>query len=210
MAKSKQTDERQARLEAMQAKQRAADRRRGGIIVAVAVAIAVALIAVVAFVIVDAQGERSRIADAAAGDIEGVEQFEGLSQDHVTTDVEYEQNPPVGGAHDAAWTTCAFYDAPLREENAVHSLEHGAVWITYDPDLPADQVSTIEELVSDNSYVMASPREGLPSPVVASAWGLQLQLDSPDDERLPVFLTKYVQGDQTPEPGASCSGGVME
>ena len=210
MAKSKQSDERQARLEAMQAKQRAADRRRGGIIVAVAVAVALVLIAVVAFVIVDAQGERSRLAELAAEDIEGVEEFEDLPQDHVTTPVDYAQTPPVGGNHLGApdWTSCGFYPEPVVDESAVHSLEHGAVWVTHDPDLPAEQVSVLEELATDNPYLLVSPYEGLPSPVVASAWGLQLQLDSVEDERLQAFLLKYLQGPQTPEPGATCSNGT--
>ena len=72
---------------------------------------------------------------------------------------------------------------------------------------PTEQVQALRDLAADNSYLLVSPMEGLPSPVVASAWGLQLQLDSADDERLPVFLVKYLQGEQTPELGASCSGG---
>jgi hypothetical protein len=90
----------------------------------------------------------------------------------------------------------------------VHSLEHGAVWITHSPDLPAEQVAQLEELTTENPYLLVSPREDLPSEVVLSAWGAQLQLDSVDDERVPVFLTKYLQGEQTPEPGAACSGGI--
>ena len=47
--------------------------------------------------------------------------------------------PPVGGAHDPEWLECGAYDAPVRDENAVHDLEHGTVWITYDgPARPAD------------------------------------------------------------------------
>jgi hypothetical protein len=128
----------------------------------------------------------------------------------VETDVEYEQNPPVGGDHLPAprWQDCGFYDAPVQDEAAVHSLEHGAVWITHSPDLPAEQVAQLEELTTENPYLLVSPREDLPSDVVLSAWGAQLQLDSVDDERLPVFLIKYLQGEQTPEPGAACSGGI--
>ena len=60
----------------------------------------------------------------------------------------------------------------------------------------------------DRAYVVMSPFEGLESPVVASAWGIQLSLDSADDERLQAFLAKYVEGEQTPEPGAPCTGGI--
>jgi hypothetical protein len=50
----------------------------------------------------------------------------------------------------------------------------------------------------------------LPSPVVASAWGVQLQLDGVDDPYLPVFIAYYEEGPQNLEPGAACSGGTDE
>lgn len=208
MAKSKGSDERQVRLAELQARQRAADRRRSGVILGAAVALSVALIAVVAFAIVDTQQARNDVQLAAQQDIQGVEDFGEQTQDHVPPPVTYEQTPPVGGEHLGAWTNCGFYPSPVTPGSAVHSLEHGAVWVTYDPELPADQVAALEELSVDNPYLLVSPFEGLPSPVVASAWGLQLQLDDVDDERLPVFLVKYLQGAQTPEPGAACTGGV--
>jgi hypothetical protein len=57
-------------------------------------------------------------------------------------------------------------------------------------------------------YVILSPYPGLPSPVVASAWGKQLQLPSVSDPRLGQFIDYFRQGPQTPEPGATCAGGT--
>ena len=71
-----------------------------------------------------------------------------------------------------------------------------------------EEVTALEQLAAENPYLLVSPAEGLSSPVVASAWGIQLALDGADDERLPVFLVKYLQGEQTPEQGAPCSGGL--
>ena len=105
------------------------------------------------------------------------------------------------------WLNCGVYTAPVQEENAVHSMEHGAVWITYRPDLPPDQVQKLRAVASDD-FLLLSPYPDLESPVAASAWGLQLQVDSADDPRLATFLTKYIQGEQTREPGAACSGGL--
>ena len=99
------------------------------------------------------------------------------------------------------------YDAPVPNENAVHSMEHGAVWVTYRPDLPSDQVSSLQELLN-GPYDILSPYPGLAAPVVASAWGKQLTLDVADDARLPAFLKTYRQGSQAPEPGAACTGGT--
>ena len=96
----------------------------------------------------------------------------------------------------------------MVSEQAVHSLEHGAVWVTYDPDLPAEQVRDLQELAASNGHLLVSPMRGLPSPVVASAWGVQLELGSTSDRRLPAFVARYQQGPQTPEPGAPCSGGT--
>ena len=137
-----------------------------------------------------------------------VESFEGLSRNHPQGSVSYPQTPPVGGDHNPAWQNCGYYDAPVRNENAVHSLEHGAVWITYRPDLPADQVDKLRGLVDGQGYILVSPYPDLPSPVVASAWGKQLRLDSADTRALGVFIGEFRQGPQTPERGAACTGGV--
>lgn len=127
---------------------------------------------------------------------------------HVDNDVTYAQQPPVGGEHRPAWQNCGIYNSPIVEELAVHSLEHGAVWLTYRPDLPADQVEQLKGLVRGKTYTLLSPYPDQPSPVAASAWGLQLTADSAGDPRLSQFIAKYRQGSQTPEPGAACVGGV--
>jgi hypothetical protein len=137
----------------------------------------------------------------------GVVSYSDLSRKHTEAPVNYPQNPPVGGDHSPVWQNCGFYSKPVRNENAVHSMEHGAVWITYRPALPQDQVEKIKSL-AQKTYVLASAYPDLPSPVVASAWGKQLKPDSANDPRLEQFVSTYRQGPQTPEPGAPCTGGV--
>jgi hypothetical protein len=139
---------------------------------------------------------------------EGVVTYEGLTQNHVEGTVAYAQTPPVGGDHSQQWQNCGFYSSPIASENAVHSMEHGAVWITYQPDLNPDQVNRIRQLTAMGNYVLASPFRDLGSPIVASAWGKQLKLDSTDDPRLEQFIRAFRQGPQTPEKGSPCSGGV--
>jgi hypothetical protein len=139
---------------------------------------------------------------------EGVQSFSNLSRNHVEGTVSYPQNPPVGGDHSPVWQNCGFYGTPVQNENAVHSMEHGAVWITYQPDLPSEQVEVLRNLAHDNSYVLVSPYPDLPTPVVASAWGKQLQLDSTNDPRLEQFVSAFREGPQTPEPGAPCTNGT--
>lgn len=133
-----------------------------------------------------------------------------LSRAHTQGTVEYEQKPPVGGPHAPAWQNCGAYSEPVRTELAVHSMEHGAVWITYRPSLAQPQVAMLRTLAATSRYVLLSPwaDETLPSIVVASAWGLQLKVDSLTDPALTAFVREYAAGPQTPEPGAACSGAV--
>lgn len=145
-----------------------------------------------------------------SGEIEGVQSFADLSHEHVEGAVTYAQDPPVGGEHDQRWLACDVYDAPVPNELAVHSVEHGGVWVTHDPDLPADDLATLAALAEvDEQYVLVSPYADLPAPVVASTWGLQLQVETADDPRLRQFVERYAGGDQGGEPGAPCrDGGV--
>lgn len=139
---------------------------------------------------------------------QGVQTFTGLSRNHVTGTVHYPQTPPVGGDHNQVWLNCGVYASPVPNENAVHSMEHGAVWITYQPNLSAAEVTTLRNDVHGHTYVVLSPYPGIPAPVVASAWGVQLRLPGASDPRLAQFIRYYEQGPQTPEPGSPCSGGT--
>ncbi len=141
-------------------------------------------------------------------DLSLVETWEITDRSHTTGDVTYAQDPPAGGAHAPIWLACGVYDEPVREENAVHDLEHGTVWITHDPGLPAADVEALADQLPDNGIM--SPREGLPSPVVVTVWGAQLRLDGADDERLGIFLEEYGDGHTAPEFGASCEGGTPD
>ncbi len=148
------------------------------------------------------------LVQATQANIPGVQTYSGLSFNHKDGTVQYAQNPPVGGDHAGVWLNCGIYDQPVPNENAVHSLEHGAVWVTYQPTLPAADVDKLRQLVRGQQYVILSPYNNLPAPVVASGWGVQLQLTGADDARLSRFLKKYVQGPQTREPGGECTGGA--
>lgn len=140
--------------------------------------------------------------------IEGAVTFAGLPRGHEEGPQTYPQTPPAGGVHNPAWQNCGIYDQPIPNEQGVHSLEHGAAWITYPPNLPAEAVEQLRALSRDRGFALLSPYPDLPAPIVASAWGIQLKADSAADPRLEAFLTRYLQGPQTPEPGAPCTGGV--
>jgi hypothetical protein len=175
--------------------------RRAYVIIGLIVAVFIAGFA--ALVVLDA---RQKAASTPPGEVQTYDV--GPAGQHTQADVDYEQSPPAGGEHNDVWQNCGYYAEPVRDENAVHSLEHGAVWITYSPDLSEDEVERLRDIAESQTYILVSPYEGLPSPVVASAWGKQLSLESAEDPDLERFIGAYRQGPQTPEPGAVCTGGI--
>lgn len=131
-----------------------------------------------------------------------------ISQDHNDDlRIPFGELPPNGGVHNSVWQNCRAYDAPVRPENAVHSLEHGAVWITYQPGLDDAQVDILEDYAGGGRFVLVSPYPNQRSPIVLTAWGYQLELDAADDVRVAEFVATFDRGPQTPEPGAACTGG---
>ncbi len=153
---------------------------------------------------------------ALAGDIEGVIISSDPGRGHVEGDIDYHDDVPAGGEHSSVWLNCGIYDAPVVEENAVHSLEHGAVWVAYGAELPQAQVDILRDLVREERsrrgepMIILSPRENLETPIVATAWRVQLNLQDAADERLVQFVRRYQRGPFTPEPGATCWDGVGE
>ncbi|MDT8307731.1 MAG: DUF3105 domain-containing protein [Anaerolineae bacterium] len=168
---------------------------------------ALALVLVIAVAAVTQTGGRSRF--SSTGPIEGLQTFAGLSRAHaVDIDLADAGRPPAGGPHHPQWLNCGIYREPVPTINAIHSLEHGAVWVTYDPSLPADQVAQLESLTRGDPYVLVSPYPGQESPIIATAWGAQVDVDDANDERIEQFVLRYRTGG--PEPGAVCAGGLGE
>lgn len=158
--------------------------------------------------ILSGQRDKSRLESAAAKPIASVQTVAGFTRNHTSKRDSYLRVPPMGGDHASDFTNCGIYSYSVDNWRAVHSLEHGAVWITYRPDLPKKQVAALINQAKTRPYEILSPYPDLPSSVVASAWGKQLKMKSAYDSRLPVFLQAYMQGPQTPEVGAACTGGV--
>lgn len=145
--------------------------------------------------------------DSTGASISGVETFEHVTT-HTNDPVDYEQTPPAGGPHNPYWLNCGIYDQPVPNENAVHSMEHGAVWVTYDADAVTDDDLAALRAQFPSSYTVLSPYDGLDSPIVLSAWNAQLKVDDAKDSRIPEFFEEYWRSQNVPEPNAVCSGGV--
>jgi Protein of unknown function (DUF3105) len=145
--------------------------------------------------------------------IDGVLAFAAVDpktdQAHVGGKPSYPTTPPTRGPHNAIWQNCGFYTKPVADENAVHSLEHGAVWITYLDTADAATRSTLATLAKSNNYVLITPYAANPAPIVLTAWGRQLRVDTITDSRVARFIATYARtGPTTPEVGAACSGAL--
>lgn len=137
----------------------------------------------------------------------GTVSYEYQSAQHDDTFDAWTESPPVGGVHNNVWQTCGYYAAPIGKGNAVHSLEHGAIWITYRSDVPQDQIDELKKLADEQSYILISPYQDQASPIVATAWNHQLQLQSADSKDLDRFIRVFKNNRKyTPEYGASCVG----
>jgi hypothetical protein len=137
-----------------------------------------------------------------------VQNFQGGQ--HVTADqrVAYTHSPPFGGAHDGYWAACngVVYPQAVRQENLVHSLEHGAVWIAYNPDqVTGSALNTLKAKVEGQPYSVMSPYPGLDQPISLQTWSHQLKLSDADDIRIDQFIQALRRNQYThPEVGASC------
>lgn len=143
--------------------------------------------------------------------IAGIVQYPRPSRGHETNlDIPFGELPPVGGTHDPVWQNCGIYDEPINTANAVHSLEHGAAWVTYQPDLPTDQIAAIQDKFRGQTYLLVSPYPAQRSPIVLTAWGVQLEVEELSDRRVNQFIERYRLGPTTPERGAACTNGIGE
>jgi hypothetical protein len=177
-------------------------------LIAAAVAVVVFAAAVITYAVVQVNKSKENEVQAI-DEIKGIQTFDyAAGQEHVTTEVNYKESPPVGGPHDPYWADCTgtVYDIDIRHENAVHSLEHGAVWITYNPDEVSDaDVAKLAKLVEGENGRMLSPYQGLDSPISLQSWNHQLKVDSADDGRIKQFADFLtLRAGEYPEPGASC------
>ena len=159
----------------------------------------------------DAAYVRDEIAAAKA--IPGVLFKKEPNHTHVAAPVKYNTSPPTGGNHSQVWADCSgtVYPNQIANENAVHPLEHGAVWITYRPGLAASSVAALAKLVTGQNYTFMTPYAGLKTPISLQAWNYQLFVNSASDKRIPEFI-KALRNNPgtTPEYPGNCTNAAFK
>jgi hypothetical protein len=147
---------------------------------------------------------RNSIPNAIAGhELEHFDTFSSESlanQLHTSDPVSYDQVPPVSGQHSPIPADCGVYGSPLADENMVHSLEHGAVGILYQPGADVEEIRQAEEIVGDyETHVFSAPYPDLPDPYTIVAWAHLMRLDSFDRDAIVEFIETFRQGGDAPE-----------
>ncbi|MGV3712161.1 DUF3105 domain-containing protein [Pseudolysinimonas sp.] len=208
-AKAQRAEQRAAQLAALKKREAIAKRNRLLAIIGSVIAV-VAIVAGVTTVFV-LENQPQPPADTSGDYTERVQLYPDLPADHVTGTVGYDVEPPVGGPHNPTWLQCGIYDREQTNENAVHDLEHGAIWLTYDPGLTADaDVEALRELARERgSYMLVSPYPGIGQSMAASAWGAQLRFDDPADPVLAEFIENHWRSADSPEPMATCDSPLI-
>ncbi|MFC9846164.1 DUF3105 domain-containing protein [Streptomyces sp. NPDC060223] len=218
-AKNTGNASRQARIAEMRRAEQSRERRNRILVIACSVVVVAGLV-VGGVVLVRSQSGKEDTASDSKGTAghfvtgsDGVKTWSAkLSQTHVTKTVDYPMEPPVGGDHNAVWMNCNgdVYTKAINNMNAVHSLEHGAVWVTYNSKAADSDVKALAEKVKKTPFTLMSPVEDQKDPIMLSAWGKQRTVTSATDADVDKFFESFVQGDQTPEPGAPCTGGLSQ
>ncbi|MCF3184901.1 DUF3105 domain-containing protein [Streptomyces polychromogenes] len=213
-SRTSEKNSRQNRIAEMRRAEKARDRRNKIIAISVSTAVVAGLIGFGSWVIMEQKQKDKDAVAARKAPVDGEQTWDAkkLGRNHVETPVKYEMNPPVGGDHNPRWMNCNgdVYKNPVPEVNAVHSLEHGAVWVTYNDKAAKADVDALAGKVGKTPYTLMSPDKEQAGAIMLSAWGKQLTVEKADDPRVAQFFTKYVQGPQTPEPGAACTNGLGE
>ncbi|MFI2505030.1 DUF3105 domain-containing protein [Streptomyces sp. NPDC018972] len=215
----KSSASRSARIEEMRRAEKARERRNRLLVIAASVVVVAGLVAG-SVVLVQSQSDDDGGAAADSKNsgkfvtgADGVRKWEGeLGRNHVTKAVDYAVSPPVGGDHNPVWMNCNgdVYTDEINNTNAVHSLEHGAVWVTYNASADKADVDALAAKVKKTPYTLMSPVDGQKDPIMLSAWGHQRTVTGAEDPNVDAFFEKFVQGEQTPEPGAACTNGLAE
>jgi len=138
---------------------------------------------------------------------EGIEVYPATTNRTLDRPIDYDRQPPTNGNHDPLWQNCGFYPEPIKDRHAVHSMDHGVVWISYRPNLPAAGIDELRSYAGER-YVIVSPYPGQEAPVTVTSWRIQLELDGAEDPRLRQFVDQFRVSEISPLSGNKCVGGI--
>ncbi|HEV8601397.1 MAG TPA: DUF3105 domain-containing protein [Patescibacteria group bacterium] len=118
-----------------------------------------------------------------------------LGREHIpqgsTDHPAYNSNPPTSGQHwpqPAAWGD---YDLTLPDEQLIHNLEHGGIWIAYKSDLDSSSIAQLKDFAKRYRKIIVEPRDANDSNIALAAWGRLLKLDKYDEGAIVRFIEAF-------------------
>ncbi len=115
----------------------------------------------------------------------------------------YNSNPPSSGDHWPTPATCKVYTEEIPDEAALHSLEHGAVWISYKDKNDKDTIKRLTGLAAGGGgKILLIPRSKDDSKIAVGSWGRVMKLEKYDEQKIKDYIRYYRNA--SPEPTAGC------
>lgn len=145
--------------------------------------------------------------------VEGTADFEIVGRQHIavgTPGSGYNSDPPISGVHWPEPAKLGIYDKPLPDEQLIHNLEHGHIWISYRPanvslqssqsspaanlapGISEEELKELEEIVkADEWKIIMTPREKNDAKIILAAWGRLLKMDDLNKDKVEAFIKTY-------------------
>lgn len=120
--------------------------------------------------------------------------YANQGRDHIEVDDEhnaYNSNPPTSGPHAGA-ITISSYTQQYPDENMIHNLEHGHIWLSYrdaGDDEAIELLVGLQQQYPDRVVVTYRPEND--NRIAAAAWTRLLTLDELDSEQIEAFIIRY-------------------
>lgn len=141
------------------------------------------------------EGTRGAKPVAVSKPVEGTVEYDIVGRNHIasgTAGSGYNSNPPSSGMHWPSPAKNGVYDQPLPDEQLIHNLEHGHVWISYKPEAPDEVKNKLKEIVKDDDWkVILEPRGKNETMIALVAWGRVLKMDDPNYDKVKDFIRTY-------------------
>jgi len=113
--------------------------------------------------------------------------------DHTNDPVVYESTPPTTGDHSPSAAPCGVHATQIPDGLFVHSLEHGAVGILYNPqEVDVSTIRDIEAKVDEfDDRTISAPYAGTETPITLTSWTRLLRLDEYDEDTIDEYLAAF-------------------
>lgn len=138
-------------------------------------------------------------------------QFPDQGRNHINVGAshpDYNSNPPTSGWHYANPAQKGIYKNQLPDEQAIHNLEHGYVWISYRLDASLEIIKQLENFYGFGKKVVVEPRKENDKLIAITAWNWldkfdpvsSTSLSDTELKRIGDFIDEYIN--KGPEPNA--------